>query len=142
MSTQVKDAPAAEYAEMINLPALNSWIETQDLPGQGEITNVSLLAGGLQNSVFLLKRGAQELILRRPGKRSGPKGSATMLREARVLQALESSAVPHPRVLARWRRHRDWNLLLPHGAAPRLRQVGTFAGALCLGRELAPCNGR
>ena len=89
-----------DFGGQIDWPRLNPWIAAQDVPGSGPVTAVHKLAGGLQNSVFLISRGGEDLILRRPGKHLKPKSNETMLREARVLMALEGSAVPHPRVLA------------------------------------------
>lgn len=87
-----------DFDGLLNWPNLDAWIESQDLPGQGPVTEVKRLAGGLQNNVFLLSRGDDRLVLRRPGKHVRPKSNETMLREARVLQALKGSAVPHPAV--------------------------------------------
>jgi len=89
-----------DFEGVIDWAGLNNWIESRDVPGSGPIIGVKRLAGGLQNNVFLLTRGDAEFILRRPGKNLRPKSNDTMLREARVLSALEGSSVPHPRVLA------------------------------------------
>ncbi|MET0363761.1 MAG: phosphotransferase family protein [Sphingobium sp.] len=85
---------------LINWSRLNDWIAAQDLPGSGPITGASKLSGGLQNAIFLIERGAEQMVLRRPSKRVTPKSNETMLREARILRALEGSAVPHPDLYA------------------------------------------
>lgn len=99
MAQQIAEA-LDDFGGQIDWTRLNEWIATQNVPGSGPITAVRRLAGGLQNSVFLIRRGGEDLILRRPGKQMKPKSNETMLREARVLTALEGSTVPHPRVLA------------------------------------------
>lgn len=85
---------------LVDLTQLDAWLKTRTGIGSGPITAIRKLTGGLQNSVFLISRGKEDMILRRPGKHLKPKSNETMLREARVLTALEGSAVPHPRVLA------------------------------------------
>ncbi|MCI4592101.1 phosphotransferase family protein [Sphingobium sp. BYY-5] len=89
-----------DFGGLINWENLNAWLDTSGAPGYGPVTAARKLAGGLQNNVFLLSRGNRDLILRRPGKHLKPRSNETMLREARVLNALEGSAVPHPRMLA------------------------------------------
>ena len=89
-----------DFGGQIDWTQLNKWITGQNVPGNGPVTSVRKLAGGLQNSVFLISRGDVDIVLRRPGKHLKPKSNDTMMREARVLTALEGSMVPHPRVLA------------------------------------------
>lgn len=89
-----------DFDGLINWSRLNDWIETQDIPGNGPVTDVKRLAGGLQNNVFLMSRGGSKFVLRRPGKHLRPKSNDTILREARVLSALAGSNVPHPKAHA------------------------------------------
>jgi aminoglycoside phosphotransferase (APT) family kinase protein len=96
------EAPAGidDFGGLIDWPHLNEWIATQDAPGAGPITGAHKLKGGIQNNVFLLQRGAESFVLRRPSKHLRPNSNETMLREARVLKALAGSDVPHPRLYA------------------------------------------
>jgi aminoglycoside phosphotransferase (APT) family kinase protein len=89
-----------DFGGLLDWSRLNDWIVTADVPGSGPVTAVRKLAGGLANSVFLLERGSQPLVLRRPPKHLRPNSNETMLREARVLKALAGSAVPHPEFYA------------------------------------------
>jgi aminoglycoside phosphotransferase (APT) family kinase protein len=89
-----------DFGGLIDWPKLNAWIASQDLPGSGPVTDARKLAGGLQNNVFLIERGHDALVLRRPSKHLRPGSNETMLREARVLKALAGSTVPHPRFYA------------------------------------------
>jgi aminoglycoside phosphotransferase (APT) family kinase protein len=84
----------------LNWDTLQPWFEAQDLPGSGPITAAEALPGGSQNSVFLLRRGAESFVLRRPPKHPRANSDATMLREARLLRALANTSVPHPACLA------------------------------------------
>lgn len=66
----------------------------------GEATDFELLAGGTQNLITRFRRGERDFVLRRPPVVPRPDGDKTILREARVLRALASSRVPHPRLIA------------------------------------------
>ncbi len=92
--------PLDDFGGLIDWPRLDAWLATQDVPGAGPVTDVRKLAGGVQNNVFLIERGTQALVLRRPSKHVRPGSNETMLREARVLRALRGSAVPHPEIHA------------------------------------------
>ena len=85
-----------DFGGLIDWGRLNAWLAEQPVPGAGPVTGVRKLKGGLQNSVFLLERDGGAFVLRRPGKHLKPNSNETMLREARVLKALEGSAVPRP----------------------------------------------
>jgi aminoglycoside phosphotransferase (APT) family kinase protein len=90
-----------DFKGLIDWPNVNAWIATQAaLPGTGPVTGARKLQGGLQNNVYLLERGTESFVLRRPGKHLRPESNDTMLREARVLKALAGSGVPHPRFYA------------------------------------------
>src|SRR5580704_781346 len=68
----------------------------QDLPGSGPVTGAVKLKGGSQNNIFLLRRGPELMVLRRPPLHLRPNSDETMVREARVLAALSGTDVPHP----------------------------------------------
>lgn len=93
----INGAPFDDFDGLMNWPGINTWLmEQPGAPGSGPITAVRELSGGLQNSVFLVERGATRMVLRRPSKRSKPGANETMKREARVLKGLAGSSVPHP----------------------------------------------
>ena len=85
-----------DFGGMLDWPRLNAWMASHDLPGSGPVTGARKLAGGLQNNVFLIERGGESFVLRRPSKHLRTGSNETMLREARVLKALAGSEVPHP----------------------------------------------
>jgi hypothetical protein len=89
-----------DFGGLIDWARLNAWMAGRQLPGAGPVTAARKLAGGVQNNVFLLERGGESLVLRRPAKQLRPNSNETMLRETRILGALASSAVPHPTVYA------------------------------------------
>nr|WP_233356176.1 phosphotransferase family protein [Henriciella aquimarina] len=68
--------------------------------GSGPIAGMSLLTGGTQNLIVRFEREGRIYVLRRPSLNPRPEANVTMMREARVLGALEGSNVPHPALLA------------------------------------------
>jgi aminoglycoside phosphotransferase (APT) family kinase protein len=89
-----------DFDGLLNWDNLQAWIETQDIPGKGPVTEVVKLTGGSQNNLFLMSRGSEKFVLRRPPKHPRANSNDTMVREGRVLKALAGSAVPHPHFYA------------------------------------------
>lgn len=90
-----------EHADLLNLPALQDWIDAQaGIPGSGPVTSITRLTGGSQNNIFLMARTGGAFVLRRPPRHLRDNSNDTMLREARVLGALAGTDVPHPRLYA------------------------------------------
>src|SRR3989442_15729632 len=96
MSSEAPTTTLDDFGGLLDWPKLNAWIETQDIPGSGPMTMASMITGGLANNVFLVERGPEKVILRRPPKHLPPNSNETMLREAPVLRALDGTDVPHP----------------------------------------------
>lgn len=89
-----------DFDGLLNWDKLQRWIDGNELPGSGPVTTAQRLAGGSQNNVFLMERGGERFVLRRPPRHPRANSDETMLREARLLKALRGSAVPHPRFFA------------------------------------------
>lgn len=87
------------WREAVDAARLAAWMDTQGLE-QGPASEFELLAGGTQNLITRFRRGGHRFVLRRPPVVPRPGGDKTILREARVLQALATSQVPHPRLIA------------------------------------------
>lgn len=98
MSRNTVELP--DFDGVINWQRFDEWLQTQSLPGSGPITAVRKLTGGSQNNLLLMTRDSERFVLRRPPKHLRANSNETMLREARVLGALEGSKVPHPALLA------------------------------------------
>jgi aminoglycoside phosphotransferase (APT) family kinase protein len=91
---------AARTTGLVDPARLGKWMDRQDLPGQGESVTTRFISGGSANEIFEIRRGEFSAVLRRPPK-VVPKGrNETMLREYRVLQALNGTDVPHPEAYA------------------------------------------
>jgi aminoglycoside phosphotransferase (APT) family kinase protein len=89
----------SDFDGLLDWSHLQPWLNSQALPGSGPITAVEALKGGSQNHLFMLQRKGARLVLRRPPRHLRPNSNDTMLREARVLGALQGSDVPHPNLL-------------------------------------------
>jgi aminoglycoside phosphotransferase (APT) family kinase protein len=79
---------------------LNEWIGDR-LGGGGASLTVSRLGAesGIANALFLLGRHDQRWVLRRPPEVKNDPSASNTGREWRILNALDGTAVPHPRPL-------------------------------------------
>lgn len=100
MSQSTEQTNLDTFGGLIDWDKLNAWIATHDVPGAGPVTAAKKLKGGVANNVFLIERGSTPIVLRRPPKQVRPGSNETMVKEARVLNALTGSAVPHPKAYA------------------------------------------
>jgi aminoglycoside phosphotransferase (APT) family kinase protein len=82
--------------EFVDIPRLTEWLDA-NVPqlGKGPLTT-ALLHGGTSNVVLTLDRGEGAMVLRRPPVVPPPGAEKGVLREARVLTALNQTDVPHP----------------------------------------------
>lgn len=85
--------------EGVDLSALERWMDGRSV-GAGAIADAQLLSGGTQNILLRFRRGDTAYVLRRPPLAPRANSNDTMRREARVLAALDGTAVPHPRLVA------------------------------------------
>jgi aminoglycoside phosphotransferase (APT) family kinase protein len=99
-TAEERAAIAERTAGLVHEERLGAWMDTQDLPGAGEPVTSTFISGGASNEIFEIRRGDFRAVLRRP-PRVVPKGrNETMLREYRVLHALNGTDVPHPEAYA------------------------------------------
>ena len=92
-------AEAAEGARepLLVLEPLLAFLDANGL-GDGE-AEIEPIGDGHSNVTYALRRGDAELVVRRPPRGPLPPSAHDVLREARVLRALQGRA-PVPRVLA------------------------------------------
>lgn len=88
-----------QLLSLIDPTKLLAWMDSQHI-GQGPIENLSLLAGGTQNILAVFTRSERQYVLRRPPLHLRANSNEAMRREARVLAAIASSDVPHPKLIA------------------------------------------
>lgn len=82
--------------ELIDIPRLTAWLD-DNFPALGDAPlQAELIHGGFSNVVISLNRGGETVVMRRPPKVPPPGSERTVLREARVLSALNGTDVPHP----------------------------------------------
>lgn len=86
-------------SQLVDLERLSAWMDEQGLP-RGPLRDVELLGGGTQNILLKFGRGGMWFVLRRPPRHLRPNSNETMRREARVLEAIADTGVPHPRFIA------------------------------------------
>jgi aminoglycoside phosphotransferase (APT) family kinase protein len=93
----VTEPPTASQAVDLDADALGRWIGDR-LPGVGEPIEAERMGTtvGMANALFFVRRAGHEWVLRRPPAVVNAPGASDMVREWRVLNALEGSPVPHP----------------------------------------------
>ena len=90
--------PHAEPLDLLPVDPLVAYLDRHGL-GAGPL-EATPIGAGRSNLTYLIRRGADEFVLRRPPGGTLPPSAHDVLREARILQALEATDVPVPRVLA------------------------------------------
>jgi aminoglycoside phosphotransferase (APT) family kinase protein len=91
---------SVEVEPHIDVQTLQRWMDARGLPGSGAPLSARYISGGASNEIFALQRGDVRMALRKPPAKV-PKGrNEIMLREFRVIAALNDTDVPHPRGIA------------------------------------------
>jgi aminoglycoside phosphotransferase (APT) family kinase protein len=85
---------------MIDTERLAGWLDGTDLPGRGEPIETDFVAGGSQNEIYEIRRGALHGALRIPPTTAPESRDEGILREWRIIEALEGTDVPHTAALA------------------------------------------
>lgn len=83
---------------LINEENLRRYL-AQHFPGEDAPLAIERISGGHSNETFFIQRGVQEWVLRRPPRGPLLPTAHDVLREYRVLHALNTTNVPTPRVL-------------------------------------------
>ncbi|MGN6690357.1 MAG: phosphotransferase family protein [Sphingopyxis sp.] len=85
-----------DIASLADPARLTAWLDAH-IPalGDGSLT-IRKIHGGTSNVILSLNRGSETLILRRPPAVPPPGSEKSVMREARVLTALNGTDVPHP----------------------------------------------
>jgi len=91
-------AAANEREPLLVLQPLRAFLDAHGL-GSGEL-EVAPVGEGHSNVTYLVRRSGAELVLRRPPRGPLPPSAHDVLREARLLRALQATAARVPRVLA------------------------------------------
>jgi aminoglycoside phosphotransferase (APT) family kinase protein len=79
----------------IDVARLADWMDAAALPGKGEPLQARFLSGGTQNVIYELRRGDERCVLRMPPPGAPPDRDKGILREWRIIEALDGTEVPH-----------------------------------------------
>jgi aminoglycoside phosphotransferase (APT) family kinase protein len=85
---------------LIDVQRLASWMDDAGLAGQGEPISHRFVSGGTQNEIYEIRRAGLHCAMRIPPP-SAPAGrDEGIVREWRIIQALDGTEVPHPEAVA------------------------------------------
>lgn len=87
-------------SDQIDTTRLSEWMDDAGLPGKGEPVKTRFLSGGTQNVIYELRRGDESCVLRMPPAGAPPDRDKGILREWRIIEALDGSDVPHTKAVA------------------------------------------
>lgn len=85
---------------MIDFNRLASWMDDNGLPGKGEPIEQRFLSGGSQNEIYEIRRGDERCVMRIPPPTAPANRNAGILREWRIIEALDGTDVPHTPAVA------------------------------------------
>jgi aminoglycoside phosphotransferase (APT) family kinase protein len=79
----------------LNVARLTTWMDDEGLPGKGEPLEHGFISGGSQNEIYELRRGELHGALRIPPPSAPESRDDGILREWRIIEALDGTEVPH-----------------------------------------------
>jgi aminoglycoside phosphotransferase (APT) family kinase protein len=99
MSAQTAQHELSSSPTGVDLQAIASWMDGEGLES-GPLRHVTDLRGGTQNVMLRFARGEREFVLRRGPLHLRPHSNDMLRREIRLLTALRTTEVAHPRLIA------------------------------------------
>ncbi len=92
---------STEPDPVIDGAALAHWLDTQDVPGTGAPLTQRYISGGSQNEIYEITRGDLHAAVRIPPTTAPASRDDGILREWRIIEALDGTDVPHtPAIVA------------------------------------------
>ena len=85
---------------MIDFERLAGWMDERGLPGAGAPIEHRFLSGGTQNEIYEVRRGDTSCVIRIPPPEAPPDRDQGILREWRIVEALDGTEVPHTPAIA------------------------------------------
>ena len=85
---------------MIDEKKLEAWLDGQGLPGKGEPLEVGFVSGGTQNEIYEIRRGDLHGAIRIPPPEAPASRDDGIIREWRIIEALDGTDVPHTAAIA------------------------------------------
>jgi aminoglycoside phosphotransferase (APT) family kinase protein len=86
---------------VIDVDRLATWMDEIDLPGKGEPIEASYVSGGSQNEIYEVRRGELHGAVRLPPPTAPANRDDGILREWRIIEALDGTDVPCTPALGR-----------------------------------------
>jgi aminoglycoside phosphotransferase (APT) family kinase protein len=80
---------------VIDFDRLAEWMDENGLPGKGEPIEPRFLSGGSQNEIYEIRRGDERCVIRIPPDAAPADRDQGILREWRIVQALDGTDVAH-----------------------------------------------
>jgi aminoglycoside phosphotransferase (APT) family kinase protein len=80
---------------VIDFDRLATWMDGMGLPAKGEPIEHRFLSGGSQNEIYEVRRGELRCAIRIPPPAAPPDRDEGILREWRIIEALDGTDVPH-----------------------------------------------
>jgi aminoglycoside phosphotransferase (APT) family kinase protein len=85
---------------VIDFDRLATWMDDSGLPGKGEPIEHTFLSGGSQNEIYEIHRGDETCVIRIPPPTAPESRDEGILREWRIIEALDGTDVPHTAAVA------------------------------------------
>jgi aminoglycoside phosphotransferase (APT) family kinase protein len=85
---------------VIDSERLAAWMDDRGLPGKGEPLEHRFITGGSQNEIYELRRGDLHCVIRIPPPTAPADRDQGILREWRIIDALDGTDVPHTAAIA------------------------------------------
>jgi len=85
---------------VIDIDRLVRWMDDTGLPGAGEPVEHRFIAGGSQNEIYEIRRGDLHGAIRTPPPTAPASRDEGIVREWRIIEALEGTDVPHTKAIA------------------------------------------
>ncbi len=85
---------------MIDIERLAAWMDERGLPGKGEPVEHEFLSGGSQNEIYKIRRGDEVCVIRIPPPFAPADRDEGIIREWRIIEALDGTEVPHTAAVA------------------------------------------
>jgi aminoglycoside phosphotransferase (APT) family kinase protein len=84
---------------VIDVDRLTTWLDGTELPGKGEPIETAYVSGGSQNEIYEIRRGELHGAIRIPPPTAPESRDEGILREWRIIEALDGTDVPHTAAL-------------------------------------------
>jgi aminoglycoside phosphotransferase (APT) family kinase protein len=84
---------------VIDFDRLATWMDDAGLPGKGEPLEQRFVSGGSQNEIYELRRPGLHCVIRIPPPGAPPDRDKGILREWRIIEALDDTDVPHTKAV-------------------------------------------